>query len=213
MTAGTSSDTPTLPAVTLSDAGSHPGVAIVVPIKGFEQAKQRLAGRLDPRQRRDLAEAMASTVLDAAAAGSLHTIVVTDDETVAAWAERRGARTCRPSASGLDLAVTEGVARAMELGFRRVVVSHADLPYARSFAAVIEATESIVIVPDRHLDGTNVIALDAGSGFVFRYGPGSFERHRQEARRLTLSLGVLEDPSLSWDVDEAADLPRWTVWR
>ena len=35
-----------------------------------------------------------------------------------------------------------------------------------------------------HGDGTNVIALDAGAGFSFRYGPGSYRRHRAEAERV-----------------------------
>ena len=40
---------------------------------------------------------------------------------------------------------------------------------------------SITLVPDRHDDGTNVLALPADVGFRFAYGPGSFRHHLAEA--------------------------------
>ena len=42
---------------------------------------------------------------------------------------------------------------------------------------------------------------DAAAGFQFSYGPGSFRRHGAEARRLGLSLRVVREPTLGWDVD------------
>ena len=46
----------------------------------------------------------------------------------------------------------------------------------------------------------------ADSGFRFSYGPGSFERHVAEARRLGLPIRVVDDPTLAIDIDEPADL-------
>jgi 2-phospho-L-lactate guanylyltransferase len=63
-------------------------------------------------------------------------------------------------------------------------------------------------VPDRHDDGTNVLAVPTGVGFVFAYGPASFARHRAEAARLGLTLTVLRPPDLTWDVDVPADLDQ-----
>ncbi|MGI8756948.1 MAG: hypothetical protein ACR2MB_14040, partial [Acidimicrobiales bacterium] len=90
-------------------------------------------------------------------------------------------------------------------GAERVVVAHADLPLATGLAHVI-GTDGVVLVPDRHTDGTNVISLPAGSGFVFAYGPGSFARHRGEAKRLGLTVDIRDDLALGWDVDFPADL-------
>ena len=39
------------------------------------------------------------------------------------------------------------------------------------------------LVPDRRLDGTNVLAVPTEAGFRFAYGAGSFGRHRAEAQR------------------------------
>jgi 2-phospho-L-lactate guanylyltransferase len=62
-------------------------------------------------------------------------------------------------------------------------------------------------VPDRHGDGSNVLAVPTGAGFSFSYGPGSFDAHRAEARRLELAFEVIDDPDLAWDVDGPDDLP------
>ena len=64
----------------------------------------------------------------------------------------------------------------------------------------------VTLVPDRANDGTNVACVPADAGFRFAYGPGSFARHRAEARRLDLPLRVVREPSLGWDVDVPADL-------
>jgi 2-phospho-L-lactate/phosphoenolpyruvate guanylyltransferase len=64
-----------------------------------------------------------------------------------------------------------------------------------------------VLVPDRQRKGTNVVSLPTASGFRFAYGPGSFDRHLAEARRLSLTVDIVDDPSLAWDVDVPDDLP------
>ncbi|MFL6205855.1 MAG: hypothetical protein ACJ739_10940, partial [Acidimicrobiales bacterium] len=59
--------------------------AVLVPVKAFGHAKQRLGDVLDASARRALAMAMAETVLRAA--GDLRAAVVCDDDEVHAWAE------------------------------------------------------------------------------------------------------------------------------
>jgi len=48
--------------------------------------------------------------------------------------------------------------------------------------------------------------VPATAGFRFAYGPGSFVRHTAEAARLGLSLRVVRDAALGWDVDVPDDL-------
>ena len=48
--------------------------------------------------------------------------------------------------------------------------------------------------------------VPSGGGFTFAYGPGSFQRHGAEARRLGLGLRVVREPLLGHDVDVPADL-------
>ena len=177
--------------------------AVLVPVKDFRQAKLRLAGVLDGRQRASLAEAMATRVVSAA--GPLPVHIVCDDELVAAWAEAMGASVLWRPGLGLNGAVTDGVASLGQLGFDRVVVAHADLPLARALARAAEFP-GVTLVPDRRDDGTNVACVPAGSDFTFAYGPGSFRRHVAEALRLGGGLRVVREPRLGWDIDVPDDL-------
>jgi len=182
-------------------------VAVLVPVKAFSAAKVRLAPALAAPDRAALARTMADHVLDAAV--PIPVAVVCDDEEVAAWAAGRNAVVIREPGRGLNGAVEEGVAWLAAAGARQVIVAHADLPLARDLAWVARFP-GVTLVPDRRDDGTNVACIPADAGFAFSYGPGSFARHAVEARRLGLSLRVVREPSLGWDVDIPADLSALT---
>ena len=112
----------------------------------------------------------------------------------------------------LNGAVQSGVDQLARAGVRRVVVAHADLPRAAGLASIADG-DGVVLVPDRRHDGTNVAVVPTAAGFRFSYGPGSFDRHREEARRLGLRLRVVEDPRLAFDVDVPDDLDALTARR
>lgn len=178
-------------------------VAVLVPVKAFGEAKLRLSPALSGPEREALARRMAERVVGAAA--PLPVAVVCDDPGVRTWAESVGARVLWRPGRGLNAAVQDGVAALAADGFDRVVVAHADLPLATALAWVADGT-GVTLVPDRHDDGTNAACVPAAAGFRFAYGPGSFARHRAEARRLGLDLRVVRDAALGWDVDVPADL-------
>ena len=182
---------------------------VLIPVKGFRLAKGRLADRLSANERHELARNMAARVVKAA--GSLPVRVVCDNDEVADWARSAGAELLWIEADGLNRAVTAAVAalEAENLGADgngpgHVLIAHADLPHAETLAGLAEAG-TVTIVPDRHLDGTNVMALPLGTGFEFRYGPGSFAAHCDEALRRGLDLRVRRVPALEFDVDTPAD--------
>jgi 2-phospho-L-lactate/phosphoenolpyruvate guanylyltransferase len=176
---------------------------VLVPVKAFAEAKRRLAPALPPAERADLARSMAEKVV--AAAGPLPVAVVCDDNGVAAWARQLGALVIWEPERGLNRAVEAGVERLGTAGATRVTVSHADLPLATD-VAWLGGFDGVTLVPDRRRDGTNVICVPTSVGFCFSYGPGSFQRHEQEAQRLGLAVRVVDEPLLAWDVDLPADL-------
>lgn len=180
--------------------------AVVIPVKAFWQAKLRLSPALDRTSRAALARRLATVVLSAA--DGLPALVVCDDDEVVAWALAAGAEVVWAPGRGLDGAVADGVTRAASLGASHAVVAHADLPLARHLGGLARRPGRVVVVPDRHQDGTNVIVVPVDAGFTFAYGPGSFARHRREAARLGLALDVVDDAALAWDVDVPADLER-----
>ena len=178
---------------------------MLIPVKAFSQAKLRLASVLSNLERAELAQAMASIVVSASA--PLPTFVACEDEEVASWAESVGAKVQWTPGRDLNGAVQEAVARLQAQGMQRVVVCHADLPFAQNLAALALADPTeLILVADRRGQGTNVISVPTGGGFTFSYGAGSFPRHQHEATVQGLSLRVVQSPSLSWDVDEPEDL-------
>ena len=178
---------------------------MLVPVKSFAQAKLRLESVLSAAERSDLARRMAAHVLRAAA--PLPVVVVCDDLDVRAWAEAAGAEVVWCPGTGLNGAVTRGVAALADRGVGEVVVAHGDLPGARRFDHLTGAG-GVTAIPDRRADGTNVLCVPTSVGFGFSYGAGSFRRHCTEARRLGLRLRVMHDPDLNWDVDLPEDLGR-----
>jgi 2-phospho-L-lactate guanylyltransferase len=186
----------------LAPVGSN-AVAVLVPVKAFGHAKQRLGQVLDAPARRALAVAMAETVLRAA--GDLRAAVVCDDDEVRGWAEGLGADAIWTPDLGLNGAVEAGIAHLARRGIERVIVAHADLPLATDLGWLAD-TDGATLVPDRHLDGTNVLSVPTDVGFVPAYGAGSFGAHRAEAGRLGLVARLVPDTALGWDVDVPDDL-------
>ena len=190
----------------------HISPTVLIPVKGFEHAKGRLAERLSEAERSDLARTMAERVVRAA--GPLPTWIVCDNDEVAQWAQDVGAGVLRVDAKGLNPSVTEATQRLRDIcdaasddaaAPTHVVIAHADLPRAETLDGLAE-TGTVTIVPDRHLDGTNVLSLPLGTGFEFHYGPGSFAAHCEEALRCGLDLRVRRVPALEWDIDTPDDL-------
>lgn len=185
---------------------------MVVPIRSFHDAWTRLAGRVPPHARQRLAADVAERVIGAGRASRFDPIiVVTDDVGVARWSADLGVPVVAAGIPGLDAAVEAAMEHLVDLGVGRAVVAHADLPLAGSFRSVIAVDDDVVIVADRHGDGTNVLSIPLRSGFRPSYGPGSSQRHREQAIELGLSVTVVIDDELSWDLDTPDDLDHERV--
>lgn len=177
--------------------------AVVIPVKTFTVAKGRLAGALTDNERESLARTCAEGVVAAAAPWPVFVVCTHDD--VARWAESLGATVVRQHSPGLNGAVRDGRAAAHAAGCDHVLVAHSDLPLAVSFAHV-PVEGHVVLVPDRHDDGTNVMCLPADVDFEFRYGTGSFAAHLEESVARGIPHRVMRDDALSLDLDTADDL-------
>ena len=184
---------------------SHNDAGIVVPLRSFTLGKARLAEVLSESEREALARSMAECVVNAAASRPL--VIVSSAGEVVAWARDRGCDVVDDPGS-LDAAAAAGRSWALDRGLARYAVVHADLPLARSLDPVVGHGDApvAVIVPDHRDDGTPVISLPTAVEFTFAYGPGSAARHADEARRRSLTVQIVHDRTLAFDVDVAADL-------
>jgi 2-phospho-L-lactate guanylyltransferase len=180
-------------------------VGLVVPVKSFRHAKQRLAGVLDHGQRAALARWCAQRVV--AAAGELPVFVVCDDAEVAQWAREAGVTALWSPDAGLNPAVDHAVRELRRLGLTHAVISHSDVPLARGFERFARPG-TVTLVPDDDEDGTNALGLptDLAGRFRFQYGRASFRKHTSEALRLGTAVRVVRDPLLARDLDSPSDL-------
>lgn len=177
-------------------------VAALVPIKGFHAAKARLAPVLSEVDRERLARWMATRVVDALR--PMPTFIACDDDVVADWADRLGVGVLWGPGLGLNGAIDVGVDTLAGKGADRVVIAHGDLPRPEALAE-ISVPDTIVLVPDRRRDGTNVVARPTNIEFPAEYGAGSFARHLAAALSAGVAVQVRSDPYLSIDVDTVDD--------
>jgi len=176
---------------------------VLVPVKAFRDAKARLTGYLDAEHRARLARWTAERVIGAA--GELPVYVACDDDEVAEGATSHGATVLWHPREGLNGAVNASVDALRDARIGHVVVAHGDLPRPIGLAGVVRPGV-ITLVPDRHGDGTNVVALPTASRFRLSYGPGSFHRHLDAAMDGGFPVEVRRDPLLGLDIDTPADL-------
>jgi 2-phospho-L-lactate guanylyltransferase len=177
--------------------------AVLIPVKAFHAAKARLAGTLSAADRASLARWMATEVVEAVR--PLPTFVACDDETVADWADGLGATVLWGPGLGLNGAVDEGVATMAGKGVEHVVITHGDLPLPRAIPQVARRG-TVVVVPDRRRDGTNVLARPCSWDLPASYGGGSFRRHLDAALAAGYRTEVRSDAELSIDLDTFDDL-------
>ncbi len=189
--------------------------AVVLPVKRFGHAKQRLSVSIPDSARQALVRAMVTDVLDAVAAVTAIdlTVVVTREPIAAAAATDRGALIVQDSDQGQSAAVELGIAAAASQGAERVLCIPGDCPAldpAEIATLLSDAEQSprpdVVIIPDRHGTGTNGLLLSPPDAIAPSFGPGSCARHMTLTQKAGLSCRIASPSSLLLDVDTGADL-------
>ena len=188
---------------------------VVVLIKDFGSAKQRLQPVLDPEARRSLARRNAQLAVEAGAGGD-RVLVVAGDEEVAALAETWGAGVLlEPRPEGQNVAAARGIARAVEGGADAVLVLSSDLPLVTQHAVheVIDAASQIaapvaVAVPAVGRGGTNALYLRPPDAISLHFGSDSLAKFQREAERRGVKFVIHDSEAMALDLDEPDDLAR-----
>ena len=185
----------------------------VLPVKRFDDAKQRLDKTLSSGTRRALAEAMVTDVLTALrrCASIDAVVVVTGEGGAQNLARAYDAESIDDDDRGHSHAARAGVDWALERGFDRVLLVPGDCPAIAP--AEIDAlvggghgAPAVTVVPDRHGTGTNALLLSPPDVIAPSFGPGSRERHARATQDGAADCEVSEVASLVLDVDTAEDL-------
>jgi 2-phospho-L-lactate guanylyltransferase len=185
----------------------------VLPIKRFDDAKQRLDKVLNAGSRRALAEAMVCDVLHALRRATRvdAVIVVTGEHAAEALARAYDAQAIPDDDRGHSHAARAGVDWALENDFERALLVPGDCPALdpKELDDLLLdglSAPDVVIVPDRHGSGTNALLLAPPDVIAPSFGPGSRERHEEGAHQAGARCRIAEPRSLVLDVDTAEDL-------
>lgn len=188
---------------------------IIVPHRGLEHAKTRLAAVLEPAERADLAERLLRHVLEAAVETGDEVVVISPDAALEGLVIGSGARLTVQHGLGLNAGLREARTEAMSDGVTRLAVIHGDLPEltGQDVAALLDAVvgegPAVAIAPDRAERGTNGLALSPPDVIPFRFGVDSFAAHRGAAAQSGARTVIVERPGLEFDVDTPSDLAAW----
>jgi 2-phospho-L-lactate guanylyltransferase len=117
----------------------------------------------------------------------------------------------------LNAALEQATIHSLSCGASAVLILPADLPLltladvARLWRASqqLYSDRAMVIAPDGQEQGTNALLVRPPGALTYQFGPGSFQRHCQQARDLGLAWHIDRSPRLGLDVDLPADLEHW----
>jgi 2-phospho-L-lactate guanylyltransferase len=193
------------------------GFPVVVPVKTFDLAKQRLSGILQPSERAALARSMLIDVLNvvASAISPSNVIVVTSSPDASDIATSAGMRVLHEAAcSDLNSAIEAASRHAIVQKADGFLMLPADIPEITTAAihqafAALDRNCSLVLAPAISDGGTNLFACRPPQAIRPEFGTMSFARHLAAGERAGLACHVLNGPELGRDIDSPDDLIRF----
>lgn len=186
---------------------------VVVLLKDFGSAKQRLRPALDPMQRRELAVHNARLALEAARAGD-HVLAVCGGAEPAALARRAGVEVLlEDEPGGQNPAAQRGLERARAGGAGSVLLLSSDLPLVSPSAVRTMLAEAralgdpaVLAAPATGRGGTNALYLRPPDAVGLHFGDDSLGKFARDAAARSVRFALHESPALALDLDEPSDL-------
>ncbi|SDT23498.1 2-phospho-L-lactate guanylyltransferase [Bradyrhizobium canariense] len=192
-------------------------LGILIPCKALTRGKSRLASVLSDESRHQLCRSFLLRSLELARSIIIpdHIGIVSDDPEVLSIGQSCGALSVLDTGNGLNKALEDGRLDLLKARpcVKRLLVMPIDLPLCTSSAvkAFAKNSEDVALAADRSGVGTNMICLSpkALNKFSFRYGNNSLASHRQEAADQRLSMSIVDEFYLGFDIDEPDHYKRW----
>lgn len=184
---------------------------VLLPVKDFCNAKQRLATALDADVRANLARAMLADVLNALShtrAPDRVVVFTASDEVIQMARAFKFDTVIESSVRGHSAAVNHMVSELSSAASQILSIA-GDLPKLRSEEidfVINAAREPVTVLPSRDGTGTNGIMFIPPARIAMEYGEGSFRRHLSKAAAAGLRAEVLHVPGIAFDIDTPEDL-------
>ena len=186
-------------------------IVAVVPAKNPLQSKSRLAGALSPEERAALTQSMLAHVIEAIGGSGVVeriALITPDPRLLAVPPHVTVLEQPRP---GLNPGLEQSREWALDQGADALLVVFADLPLLspEDIARVAELgreSGTVVLAPDRHGTGTNVMLAHPPSVALFAFGKESFPIHLALHEEAGARIGVYKSRGTALDVDTPDDL-------
>ncbi len=184
---------------------------VLLPVKDFKDAKQRLLPALDASARAGLARAMLADVLNALARArrAERVVVFTASHDVMQLASPFGFDVVfEKHVDGHSAAVNQMV-EELSGCCSRILSIAGDLPMLTPPEidfALEAASEPVTLIPSRDWTGTNGVLFIPPARIAMEYGEGSLRRHLSKVSAAGLRSDVMNLPGMAFDIDTPADL-------
>lgn len=183
----------------------------VVPVKGLDEAKSRLAGALSPEERATRTLEMLAHVLETVGQSGVVDIIGVISPEVEQLSLPGEVARIKQIEPGLNNLLEQGREWALLEGADRLMVIFADLPLL-SESDLLEISElgreagTLVLAPDRHGHGTNVMLSHPVTLARFAFGTGSYHKHRRHALEDGARVATYHSMGTSLDLDTPDDM-------
>ncbi len=183
----------------------------VVPIKALLNAKSRLANRLSPAERAEIARDMLAHVLHVIEQSGVIAEVAVISPRPEELRLPPGVTPLLQVEDGLNALLEQGRDWATAQGAGALLLAFADLPLLqpsdiKQIVRLGKSPRTVVLAPDRHNQGTNLMLLHPPALIPFSFGSNSYDAHRADTLTAWARLEVYRSPGTSLDIDTPDDL-------
>jgi 2-phospho-L-lactate guanylyltransferase len=187
---------------------------VLLPVKEFNNAKQRLAPVMDASGRSGLARAMLTDVLAALKRSRTpeRIVVFTAADEVIQMVEPCGFEIVLEKSVGGHSAAVNLLLDEFCRTSSSVFAIAGDLPNLASSEidfALNAASEPVTLLPSRDWTGTNGVVFISPARIAMEYGEGSFRRHLSKVSAAGLRSDVMDLPGIAFDIDTPEDIEAY----
>jgi 2-phospho-L-lactate guanylyltransferase len=189
----------------------------ITPVKPLGQAKSRLATVLTAAERKHLAaELLERTVRLLLSVREIRgVLVISRDTEVLALVREWGAQAIQESGMPeLNSALRRATQALNTWNAEAVLVVPEDIPLlaeedVRQVLSLAREANSVVIVPDRREEGTNLLFMRPPGLIPYGFGEHSFAEHQRLARVANAAVSIYRSERAALDLDTPDDLRQY----
>ena len=188
-------------------------IGVIIPVKKFNDSKQRLSSICTLEERRDLSRSMLFDICDVLIKSEYFTeiVLVSSEEEITQYESYDGITYLRENeVNGVDNAVELGNKYFIEKGFDATVVIPGDIPLIHNkvldelFNLIKD--NQVIITPSRKKNGTNLLFRSPPDIIGTSYDNNSYFRHLDMIKAKNLQHWIYLEDSIRLDLDEPEDI-------